>query len=196
MATHITRTHPRRQWTGCTADRDTRQKKRVEAQKRKPKVLCDDRALKNVWAFVYLGAKFSADGDPTTDVKARIAKALMRICCHTSQAAQNTSEEASGDTTTFNLLWWIRARRMKWMGHIVRLKADSNGNERLVKQAVRHIHAHKRDGDLLMYVDVDITWADLQKQADNREKWKERVAKMRAKAKGETWTESNAAVKQ
>ena len=33
---------------------------------------CDGKALKNVWALVYLGAKFSADGDPTTDVKARI----------------------------------------------------------------------------------------------------------------------------
>ena len=29
-----------------------------------------------MWAFAYLGAKFSADGDPTTDVKARIAQAL------------------------------------------------------------------------------------------------------------------------
>ena len=76
LATHITKTHPCRQWTGSTADKDTRHKKRVAAQKRKPKVSCEGKPLKNVWSFVYLGAKFSADGDPTTDVKARIAKAL------------------------------------------------------------------------------------------------------------------------
>ena len=76
LSTHIRRMHPRRQWTGSTADRDTRQRKRVMTQKQKPKVFCDGEPLKNVWAFVYLGAKFSADGDTTTDVKARIAQAL------------------------------------------------------------------------------------------------------------------------
>ena len=45
-------------------------------QKSKPQVICDGMPLKNVWAFIYLGAKFSADGNPITDVKARIAMAL------------------------------------------------------------------------------------------------------------------------
>ena len=61
--------------TAMTADRDTMQQKRVAAQKKKPTVTCGDKSLKNVWSFVYLGSKFSADGDPTTDVKARIAMA-------------------------------------------------------------------------------------------------------------------------
>lgn len=45
-------------------------------QKNKSKVICDGRDLTNVWAFVYLGVKFSADGDPSIDVKARITKDL------------------------------------------------------------------------------------------------------------------------
>ena len=46
LATHITKTHPCRQWTGSTADKDTRHKKRVAAQKRKPKVSCEGKPLK------------------------------------------------------------------------------------------------------------------------------------------------------
>ena len=73
LATHIRMTHTRRQWTGSSADRDTRQMKRIKVQQSKPTVTCEERALKNVWSFIYLGAKFSADGNHLTDVKARIA---------------------------------------------------------------------------------------------------------------------------
>ena len=76
LATHIRRTHTQRQWTGCSADKDTRQQKRVKAQQAKKKVICDGEDLNNMWSFIYLGAKFSADGDHTTDVKARIAMAM------------------------------------------------------------------------------------------------------------------------
>ena len=75
-------------------------------------------------------------------------------------------EEASSATTTFNLLWWIRARRKKWLGHILRMKDD-----RMIKQAVRHIHEYRRAGDLLMDVDDDISWPDLQKKAADRDQW-------------------------
>ena len=47
--------------------------KRIKVQQSKPTVTCEERALKNVWSFIYLGAKFSADGNHLTDVKARIA---------------------------------------------------------------------------------------------------------------------------
>ena len=76
LSTHIRRTHPQRQWTGSTADKSTRQQKRIKAQKSKPKIICDGKSLENVWAFVYLGAKFSADGNHLTDVRARIVKAV------------------------------------------------------------------------------------------------------------------------
>ena len=77
LATYIRRTHTQRQWTGSSADRDTRQQKRIKAQDSKQKVICDGKELKNVWAFIYLGARFSADGSHLTDVKARVAKAMQ-----------------------------------------------------------------------------------------------------------------------
>ena len=80
-------------------------------------------------------------------------------------------EEASSATTTFNLIWWIRARRLKWLGHILRLKRDRNGKERLIKQAVRHIHESRREGDLLMDVE-GLSWTDTVTAAEDRVGWR------------------------
>ena len=63
---------------------------------------------------------------------------LFHITGHTRH-----EEELDHHIITFNLLWWIRARRMKWLDHILRLKNDRNGNERLVKQTVKR-KAHSR----------------------------------------------------
>ena len=76
LKAHITRTHPKRKWLGSAADKHTRHEKRVAVQKKKAIILCEGKPLKNVWSFVYLGSRFSADGDPLTDVKARIASAM------------------------------------------------------------------------------------------------------------------------
>ena len=106
-------------------------------------------------------------------------------------------EEASSSTTTFNLLWWIRARRKKWLGHILRLQPDKRtGEERLIKQTVQHIHEFRSEGDLLMDIDDKLTWEDLQKIAEDRDAWRNDVAKMRAKARGKKWVDSNTRVKQ
>ena len=43
-------------------------------------------------------------------------------------------EEATESTTTFNILAGIRARRLRWVGHILRLK-DRLGETRLISQA-------------------------------------------------------------
>ena len=41
-------------------------------------------------------------------------------------------EEATTATTTFNILAWIRSRRLtKWVGHILRLKRNKDNEERL-----------------------------------------------------------------
>lgn len=73
---HITKVHPKRQWHGSTADRDTRHAVKVTAQAALPKVVCEGELLKNVWSFVYLVSKFSADGENMTDVKSRITIAM------------------------------------------------------------------------------------------------------------------------
>ena len=58
-------------------------------------------------------------------------------------------EEASSDTRTFDIIAWIRARRLQWLGHILRMKPDVNGNERLLHLAVRHMHQEREQGDLI-----------------------------------------------
>ena len=105
-------------------------------------------------------------------------------------------EESSSKTTTFNLILWIRARRLKWLGHILRLQPNKDGEERLIKQAVRHIHEFRREGDLLMDMDANLTWSELQTIAADRKAWKIRVAKMRARARGTEWVTSIISVKQ
>ena len=98
-------------------------------------------------------------------------------------------EEASTKTRTFDLLTAIRARRLKWVGHILRMDP-----ERLVYKALRHIHDtrpapakrhniatrnneyHKHTrGDLLMDVPAKYTWKELRQLASNRDGWRQRV---------------------
>ena len=52
-------------------------------------------------------------------------------------------EEASADTRTFDIVAWVRARRLSWLGQIICLEdeMDRQGvmRERLLKTAVRDI---------------------------------------------------------
>ena len=83
------------------------------------------------------------------------------------------STEASCDKT-FDIVMWIRARRLQWLGHILRL-----GTERLIKQAVFEMYKSPTDGDLLMDAPKSTSWRELCTYAINREYWRERVRKMR-----------------
>ena len=60
---------------------------------------------------------------------------------------------------------WIRDRRLKWVGHILRLD-----DKRLIKQTLKVIHDNRQDGDILMDTQDDLNWEQLQKQAwaDNK----------------------------
>ena len=185
LKAHITRTHTKRVWRGSTADKDTRNEMRKEAQKQRKHVQCEgegkENRISNVWVFKYLGSRFRADGDQLADVKARIATATttagkMRsiwgsrtiplrlkiriyktgVCSrlvYGSEAwtldaktramlngansrmvaritGRSAREEASRRTRTFDVVTWIRARRLQWVGHILRMDPT-----RLVHQA-------------------------------------------------------------
>ena len=101
-------------------------------------------------------------------------------------------DEASAETTSFNLVMWIRARRHKWLGHILRMD-----DSRLVKQAVRHMFTSRTNGDLLMDIPspLTITWDNLLSLAQDRDTWRSTIHKMQAKAKGARWKRSRARLK-
>ena len=79
-------------------------------------------------------------------------------------------DEASPDTRTFDLLRWIRARRLQWLGHILRMEDD-----RKLKQAVYEIFKAPSHGDLLMDAPTVKSWRELRQYAADRDYWKARV---------------------
>ena len=82
--------------------------------------------------------------------------------------------EASKDTRTFDLLRWIRARRLQWLGHILRM-----GSDRKLKQAVFELYKSPSAGDLLMDSPKTKSWRELMQYAADKEYWKARVRVMR-----------------
>ena len=64
--------------------------------------------------------------------------------------------EASIDTHTFDLLHWIRARRLQWLGHILRMTDD-----RKLKQTAYEIFKSPNPGDLLMDASKTDSWREL-----------------------------------
>ena len=73
-------------------------------------------------------------------------------------------DEANKTTTTFNIISWIRARRLRWVGHILRLydETKQHSEQQLLFQAALHIFENPRDGDLMMDVPAD-QWQELLK---------------------------------
>ena len=64
--------------------------------------------------------------------------------------------ESSADTRIFDLLRWIRARRLQWLGHIMRM-----GDDRKLKQAVFEIFKAPSQGDILMDAPTMKSWREL-----------------------------------
>ena len=86
------------------------------------------------------------------------------------------TQEATAATTTFNILKWVRARRLQWLGHILRLPEG-----RLVRTAVEQIHSSRAEGNILMDV-PECTWQDLLKAAGKRDAWKAKVKEIKKQA--------------
>ena len=83
-------------------------------------------------------------------------------------------EEASPATRTFDLVMWIRARRLAWAGHILRM-----GTERRLKQALFEMFKAPQEGDMLMDVPERESWRGLCTYACDREYWRTRVRAMK-----------------
>ena len=65
-------------------------------------------------------------------------------------------QEASPKTKTFDILMWIRARRLQWLGHILRM-----GTERLLKRAIFTMYKDRQEGDMLMDAPACGSWYEL-----------------------------------
>ena len=85
-----------------------------------------------------------------------------------------TIHEEASNGKTFDLTMWIRARRLQWLGHILRL-----GPERAIRQAVFAMYKDPQEGDLLMDAPKSSSWHELRTYALNKEYWRECVRKMR-----------------
>ena len=78
-------------------------------------------------------------------------------------------EESSRKTRNFDVVAQIHSRRLQWVGHILRMEQG-----RLVHQALRYIHDHRKDGDLLMDVPTHLTWTELIMLVNDRDGWRSR----------------------
>ena len=83
-------------------------------------------------------------------------------------------QESTEETCTFNLVRAIRARRLQWLGHILRLDED-----RLLLKAVQHMYAHRSEGDLLMDAPKTANWLELRQWTQDRKKWRIRTQRRR-----------------
>lgn len=81
-------------------------------------------------------------------------------------------EKATTDTRTFDIIAWIRVRRLKWVVHILRLK---DKDKTLIKETLKVIFDNRQDGDILMDVDEQLTWVQLQKTSKDKDVLREKV---------------------
>ena len=83
-------------------------------------------------------------------------------------------EEATTATRTFDLVSWIRARRLQWLGHILRL-----GPDRFIKCAVFVTYKGRTEGDLLMDAPKTASFRELCEFAFAKDQWRARVRALR-----------------
>ena len=87
-----------------------------------------------------------------------------------------TVREESAGGKSFDLVKWIRARKLQWLGHILRM-----GQDRMLKQAM-HIYEMfkaRQAGDMLMDAPETSSWRELCTYACDRDYWRMRVRALR-----------------
>ena len=109
----------------------------------------------------------------TDEVRRKLNGANSRMVAVITGKSQH--DEASKETRTFDLVSWIRARRLQWLGHILRMDDD-----RLVKKAVELMYTKPQKGDLLMDAPATSSWDELCKRAESRDAWRQRVRGIRS----------------
>ena len=85
-----------------------------------------------------------------------------------------TVREESAVGKSFDLVKWIRARKLQWLGHILRM-----GRERKLKQALFVMFKERQAGDMLMDAPETSSWRELCTYACDRDYWRTRVRDLR-----------------
>ena len=79
--------------------------------------------------------------------------------------------EARPASTSFNLTAYIRRRRFKWLGQILRDSLIRNDTSRLVYQLLEEQSADRTEGDLLMDAPPHDSISNLRMLAINKSQW-------------------------
>ena len=82
------------------------------------------------------------------------------------------------DTRSFDLVRAIRARRLAWLGHILRMP-----HTRMLAKAVEHMYKNRSDGDMLTDAPKTDSWEELRAWTQDRRKWRVRVHSVRLGSK-------------
>ena len=91
---------------------------------------------------------------------------------------KSAHDEAKEGTRSFDLVRAIRARRLAWLGHILRMP-----HTRMLAQAVKHMYDNRSDGDILTDAPKTQSWEELRAWAQDRKKWRIRVHSVRLGSK-------------
>ena len=85
-----------------------------------------------------------------------------------------TIREEATPGKTYDVIAGIRATRLRWVGSILRLR-KRNGEERLIKKALKTMYGNRMEGDILVDVPANGSWEELCKLAEDKKGWQERV---------------------
>ena len=86
-----------------------------------------------------------------------------------------TIREEATKGKTYDVVTVIRATRLRWLDHILRMQKRKSGEERLIKKAVKVLHANRSPGDLLMDAPETASWEELISLAEDKKEWQHRV---------------------
>ena len=114
--------------------------------------------------FTYGSEAWNLDERTCAAINGANSRCLSRI------TGRTIHEEANVRTRTYDLVAAIRRTRLRWLGHILRLKSH-----RILRLATIRQHQMKNEGNLFMDVPHYLSLDDIIEQAQDRRAWKDMI---------------------